>query len=165
MSPDIDELLDDDEDETEPEQKPRDNAAFAKMRKDLKAAEKRASEAEAKATELESRSRHQEVAGALAALGLKQKWAKFFPADTEVTPEAIRSWAVSEEFLAAEGNEEPAPEETKGFTPTVISDGITPAARQFTRQEFEAGMRENPVKWQALAETGRVKWNNPQVTS
>ena len=83
-------------------------------------------------------------------------WATLNP-DAEVTPEAVKSFA--QEYSIG-----PEPEPNRGFTPTVIAGERTiPAAKTYTRAEMEEIARVNPARARALADSGRVKWNNPQI--
>jgi hypothetical protein len=50
-----------------------------------------------------------------------------------------------------------------GYTPTIIgSEASAMPAKTYTRAEMEEIARTNPARAQALAEQGRVVWNNPQ---
>jgi hypothetical protein len=82
-------------------------------------------------------------------------WASLNP-DAEATPEAVKAFA--QEYSIG-----PEPEPNRGFTPTVIESGQPPAAKTFTRKELEDIARINPQRARALAESGRVRWNNPDI--
>lgn len=143
-----------------------DNAAFAKMRKELKALQREADELRAFKAQAEQKAREGELANVFQQIGLKPRHAKFYPADAETTPEAIQQWAISEEFITVDaeaGGQETTVSVTSpqaGFTPTILTEGATPAMKRYTREEFEQIMRENPERGRALAEAGKVKWNN-----
>jgi len=161
--PDIEDmLLGDDDDSPKSEPESREKAAFAQMRKELKALKTEAEELRAFKAQAEQQNRQAAVADVFTQIGLKPKHAKFYPTDGDTSAEAVRVWAIAEELLEVEEGEEqaPPPHLTEGFTPTVIADGATPAAKRWTREEFEAGMRVNPDLWGARASAGKVKWNN-----
>jgi hypothetical protein len=51
-----------------------------------------------------------------------------------------------------------------GFTPIVIAGERTmPAAKTWSKAEFEDGMRVNPGLWRARFEAGKVKLNHPEI--
>jgi len=51
-----------------------------------------------------------------------------------------------------------------GYTPTAIgNEGHVPTARTYTRAEMEEIAKENPARARALAEAGRIRWNNPEI--
>jgi len=152
-------LLGDDEENTDERGNPNAQARIdrekARMQKELE--ELRAFKAEA-----EQRQRVDAVAQVFRNIGLKPKHAKFYPTDGDATEEAIRIWAISEELLEDVGEEAEPMTSTgqSGFTPTVITEATTPAGKRYTREEFEEIMRENPERGRALAEAGKVRWNN-----
>ena len=58
-----------------------------------------------------------------------------------------------------------APTRPVGYTPTMIGNEATsmPTAKTYTRAEMEEIAKVNPARAQALAEQGRIVWNNPEI--
>jgi len=159
-------LLDDDE-EQEDTQEQQSNASAAQTRIDREKAKlkKRAEEAEAKVAEFEAKEKARSVKEVFAEVGLNQKWSDFYRGE-ETSPEAVRAWALANDFLQIEEDAEPeAPAAAPtGYTPTVIQGGEPPAGKMYTRKEMEDIARVNPQRARALADSGKVAWNNPQVS-
>ena len=106
----------------------------------------------------EPENREAAVADAFTAAGLSPKAARLFIAlnpGVDPTPELVKRFAGDYDLGP--------PPDRSGYTPTVISGGHVPAAKTFTRAEFEDIMRENPARGRALAESGRVRWSNAQI--
>jgi hypothetical protein len=109
--------------------------------------------------ETETAKREEAIAAAFSEAGLSTKAAKLYAAlnpEGEATAESVSAFA-SEYGIG--------PEAVKptGFTPTVIPGGRTPAAKTYTRKEMEDIARVNPARARALADSGRVKWNNEGI--
>jgi len=151
-------FLDDDEDE-ESTTENKSASAFAQMRKELKASKKELEELRVFKVEQEKVQRVTSVAEAFKGVGLNPKHAKFYPADSEPTPEAIKEWALAEDFIKAEEGEAeaPPPPEEAGFTPTVVSGGATPGAKVYTAEEFDQLMLTDPTKAMQVYKAGRVQ--------
>lgn len=153
---DINSLLDDDEEEPGTGST-RDNAAFAKMRKELKAAQKELEELRSLKAQVETERRRAEVSKTFEAVGLKPKHATFYPADAEPTPEAVKAWALEHELLSVEeGTEVETPQPSTGFTPTVIPEGRPIGARTYSVQEWKQLAREDPQAAARAHAEGRV---------
>lgn len=147
----IDDLLGDGE-ETPEQPDGKANAAFAQQRKELAALKKEAEELRAFRAQTESKARSTSVADTLKELGVPAGRAKFYPDEAETTPEAIRAWAIEEEFLAAEG--EPVAE---GYKPTVIPDSTPLGSKVLSHEEFAELMKQDQNRAFALYQAGRVK--------
>jgi len=158
---DIDALLDDEE-ESDNENK-RDNAAFAKMRKELKEAQKRAEAAEASAAEFAAKERTTVLTETFGSMGLNPKHAKFYPTEAEPTADAVKQWAVTEGFIQVEEGEqvERPKQEEAGFTPTVIQDARMIGTKVYDVQEFEQLARMDPKRAAEVYKAGRVKKEDP----
>src|SRR3990167_10746802 len=155
--PSIEELLGDDEEtETPPATDPKTNAAFAQQRKELAALKKEAEELRAFKAEREQADRKAGVEDTLKDLGVPARRAKYYPTDGEATPDAIKAWAIEEEFLAlAEGEEAPVPE-TRGYTPTVIAESHVLGGKNLTAVEWREIAKRDPGEGQRLLDQGRV---------
>lgn len=160
--PQDDFLLDDEEDEGTEQQAvadPKQNAAFAQMRKEKKALEKELSELRAFRQEQEKAQRTATVAEAFKQVGLQPDWAEFYQGE-DASAEAVRQWAIAKKFLQpAEG--EPAPEPvappTTGFTPTVIEGGTSLGSKIYTHDEFTEMLKTDQARAFQLYQAGRVK--------
>lgn len=153
---DYDDLLDDDEDD-KPEPKAKDNAAFAQMRKELKDLKKEADELRAFREEREKADRALAISEVFKEVGLNPKHAKFYQGD-EATPDAIKAWAVAEDFLQVNEDEAPAPApEQRGFTPTVINEGQALGTKVYTFEEYEELRKSDPQRAQKAREANRVQ--------
>ena len=154
-----DEPFDDDE---EPEaDQPAANREAAERRVARRDAriQKELEELRAYKAENEAANRKAQVKDVFQQAELNPRWADFYQGE-EATPEAVRAWAVQNELIQVE-DEAPAP--TTGYTPTVIESGHVPAGKTYTRKEMEEIARDNPARARALADSGKVIWNNPQV--
>lgn len=172
MTDRIDDLLGDDEDEPQSDSKPaasKDNAAFAQMRKELRDLKKEADELRAFRVDREKADRETAISGVFTEVGLNPKHAKLFTAlnpEGDATPELVAKFATEYGLVTNEGEgfEMPQPaSEHRGFTPTVVEGGSTPAGKTYNREEFDQIMRENPVRGRQLAEAGKVHWNNQSI--
>ena len=163
--PDLD-LLDDDEDQ-EDTQEQQSNASAAEKRLDREKAKlkKELEELRTWKQEREAADKARTVKEVFTEVGLNQKWADFYRGE-ETSPEAVRAWALANDFLQIEEDAEPeAPAAAPtGYTPTVIQGGEPPAGKMYTRKEMEDIARVNPQRARALADSGKVAWNNPQVS-
>lgn len=150
-------LGDDEEPSGDAPDKPKHDSQLQTAQRKLQKAEKELEELRAYKAERDTADRHQGVSQAFTSLGLNPKHAKFFPKDTEVTEDAVRAWAVAEDFLV-ENPDQPTPEApTPGFTPTVISEGQALGARFYTFEEYEEVRRQDPAKADQLRRAGRVQ--------
>lgn len=131
------------------------------LEKQLKAAQAKVAEAEqlqARLAEYEAKERTSSVTAAFQALGLNPKHAAFYPKDQESDPEAIKAWAVDNDFLTPEEDETPAPPAaTPGFTPTVIAGSVPPGSKVLNNDEFGELLKTNPNEAFRLYQAGRVK--------
>ena len=163
MTDALSDLLDDDEDE-QPEPKRetgKDNAAFAQMRKDLKAAQKELEEARAFRVEREKADRETAITGVFSEVGLNPKHAKLFAIanpEGEATPELVAQFAAEYGLAtnAGEAVEAPAPTE-RGFTPTVINEGQALGSKVYTHDEFAELMKTDQNRAFKAYQDGRVK--------
>ena len=156
---DMEDILLGDEENPEPEPEPkRDAAAFAQMRRELKAMKQEAEELRAFKAQAEQQARTATVADVFKEVGLKPKHAKFYPTEGDVSPDAIKAWAVEEAFLEVEeGEEVPAPpKQETGFTPTVIGEGTPLGAKTYSFEEFEQLLQADPTKATRVWKTGLV---------
>jgi hypothetical protein len=156
MSEDIFDLPDDDE-ET-PAQKPRNNeaAALRKMEKDMKALSTELEELRTFKVEREKQDRGNAVTSAFQELGLNPKHAKFYSGEGDVTVDAIKAWAVAEDFLTV-SEDEAAPEAPQpGFTPTVIEGSQAPGSKIYEFDEWMKLSQSDPTRAQQLWKAGRV---------
>ncbi len=100
--------------------------------------------------------RQSEVAEQFEKQGFTRKLAKLYRAlnpDGEATPEDVKAFAAEYEVM---------PTRAVGYTPTTVSnEGRVPAAKTYTRAEMEEIAKQTPLRARALAEAGRIKWNNP----
>ena len=113
---------------------------------------------EFKAVALEAQ-REGEISDAFERAGYFAKLGKLYRAlnpDDEATPEDVKAFAAEYEVM---------PTRQVGWSPTVLaSESHAPTAKTYTRAEMEEIARDNPARAQALAEVGRVMWNNlPQT--
>ena len=158
---DIFDVPDDDEAPSENAPKQPSNSEWARLRKELKEAKAAAKEAEelrAFKAEREKADREATVKTAFQELGLNPKHAKFYSGEGDVTPDAVRAWAVAEDFLQVEEGEaaeEPAP--AAGFTPTVISEAKTVGSKVFSFDEFLELSKTDPGRANELWRAGRVE--------
>lgn len=155
----VDDLLDG-EDDTQPEES--DNRSFAELRKAYgrlekqnKAAASELEELRAFKVEREQQERHQAIAATFTEIGLNPKHAKFYQGE-DATPEAIKAWAVAEDFLPADGELPEPAAATSGYTPTVITDPKTLGSRNYSVSEWKELARTNPDLAQRLHAEGRV---------
>lgn len=150
---DLDELdpfgLPEDDEETEPD--PTAQAAETKELERLRAFEE----------QTKASAREAAIVSAFKEAGRNAAAAKLFATlnpDGDVTPEGVKLFC--EEFAIG-----PEPEPNRGYTPTVIAnERAVPAAKTYTRAEMENIARENPARARALAESGRVKWSNSEIS-
>ena len=155
-------LLNDDEDE-QPEPKRetgKDNAAFAQMRKDLKAAQKELEEARAYKVEREKADRETAITSVFSEIGLNPKHAKLFAIanpEGEATPELVSQFAAEYGLATTEGEavEAPAPTE-RGFTPTVINEGQALGAKTYSVEEWRQLARDDPAQAEKVFNANRV---------
>ena len=157
-------LLDDDE-EQEDTQEQQSNASAAEKRLDREKAKlkKEIEELRTWKQEREAADKARTVKEVFTEVGLNQKWADFYRGE-ETTPEAVKAWAVANDFLQIAEDAEPEPAAAPtGYTPTVIQGGEPPAGKMYTRAEMEEIARVNLPRARALADSGKVQWNNPQV--
>jgi len=95
--------------------------------------------------------------GAFEKVGYTGKLAKLWAA---LNPEGE---ATAEDMKAFAAEYGVTPARPEGYTPTIIgSEASAMPAKTYTRAEMEEIARTNPARAQALAEQGRVVWNNPQ---
>lgn len=151
--PDPFDLDDDDEADQESGKERTPNALAAAQRK-LSKAEKELEELRAYKAEQDSRNRSNSVEEALKGLGVPERRAKYYPADADVTADAVRAWAVEEEFISL-GENEAAPAQS-GFTPTVVPEGQSLGGRVWSAAEWRDLARTNPAEAQRLHAEGRV---------
>jgi hypothetical protein len=156
MTDPLSDLLDGDEDTPEPAaNKPKtDNQLQAAQRK-LNKAEQELEELRAWRAEREGKDRTESIGTVFKELNLNPKHAKFYPPDAEVTEDAVRAWAVTEEFLNVEEGGEPA-SDRGGFTPTVINESQALGSKQYSVQEWREIAMRNPAEGQQLLQRGRV---------
>lgn len=71
--------------------------------------------------------------------------------------------ATAEDVKAFADEYEVTPTRPVGYTPRAISSEptVTPA-RTYSRAEMEEIAKQNPARARALADAGRVRWNNPE---
>lgn len=101
--------------------------------------------------------REAEIADAFEKAGYTGKLAKLWAA---LNPEGE---ATAEDMKAFAAEYGVTPARPEGYTPTIIgSEASAMPAKTYTRAEMEEIARTNPARAQALAEQGRVVWNNPQ---
>ena len=107
----------------------------------------------------ETAAREAAVISAFKEAGLNTRAAKLYGVlhpEGDPTAESVKEFA-SDYSIG------PEPDRS-GYTPTVIQgERATPSAKTYSRSEMEVIARENPARARALADSGRVKWNNPEV--
>ena len=149
----VDDLLDDEEETPAPP----DNASAAQTRLDREKAKlkKEVEDLRGWKAEREKTDRAASVAETFKDIGLNPKHAKFYQAE-DASPEAIKAWAVEEDFLQlGEGEQAPVAPST-GFTPTVIPGGLPLGAKMYSPQEWAKASVEDPILGQRLLAEGRV---------
>ena len=158
MSDDDFELSDDDEVDA-PQDEARQKREAAAIRRQLKQAEaltKEVEELRAFKAEQEKVTRQSAVSTVFTEVGLNPKWAGFYNGD-DSSPEAIKQWAIEQEFLQPqEGEPAPAPVST-GFTPTVISESAPAGSKVYSQDEFMELLKVDPNKAMQVHSAGRVK--------
>lgn len=102
--------------------------------------------------ETERLTRTASVAEQFNKFGLNQKWAKFFPGDTEPTDEAIRTFATEYELGEVSA---PAAPENKPFAP--VKPGGSPSAAMVTYEDYQKILKENPNEAFQMVADGRVE--------
>lgn len=155
--PDLDDLLQDDEEDTQPEPRSKDNAAFAQMRKEKKQLEKEVEELRAFRVEAEKAQRGATLSEVATQIGLNPKHAKFYPTDAETTAEALKAWAVAEDFIQVEEGEQEAPAPREGFTPTVVSEGQPISSKTYSYEDWRKLLASDQDKAMQLWNSGRVQ--------
>ena len=161
MADALSDLLDDDEDDqTNPQQDSKSKAAFAQMRKDLKAAQTEAEEGRAWRAEREKSDRENAITGIFTEVGLNPKHAKLFSAlnpEGDPTAETVAQFAAEYGLVTTAGEEVEAPEpRSPGFTPTVISEGQALGAKTYNAAEWLELSRSNQAEAQKVLASGRV---------
>lgn len=147
----------DTEDET-PEQS---NVQQAQARLDREKAKlkKEIEELRAFKAETEQQNRQRTATEVFQQVGLRPEWAEFFTGD-EVTPDAVKAWAVEKRFVQP-SEDEPAseitPEAPTGFTPTIITEASVPGSKVYSMDEFNKMMNEGQ------AEKAMKLWNSGKV--
>jgi hypothetical protein len=165
--PDEDIFTVDDEDNSNTDDDAKRNSEFARMRKelkDLKAIAKEAEELRTFKAEREQADKTTGVSTIVQELGLPPEWGKFYPGD-EVTPDAIKQWAIAEKFLQVDQESEsapPPPAPTTGFTPTVIEGTQPVGTKTYSVEEFMELQKVDPRKAEAVYKAGRLKKEEPE---
>ena len=166
MSDDIDFDLSDDDEVPAPQDEARQKREAAQIRKQLKQAEAQLSELEELRTfkaEQEKVARQNAVSTVFTEVGLNPKWAGFYNGD-DSSPEAIKQWAVEQEFLQPqEGEPAPAPVST-GFTPTVIAESAPTGSKIYSQEEFMDLLKTDQAKAMQVHAAGRVKLESSSNT-
>ena len=156
------ELSDDDEVSTSQDDAAQKREA-ADIRKRLKAAEALTQEVEelrAFRQEREKADRQNAVTSVFNEVGLNPKWAGFYNGD-DSSPEAIKAWAIEQEFIQPQEDDTPAPVQSTGFTPTVIPDSAPLGSKIYSGEEFELLLKHDPKKAEAVYKAGRYKKEEP----
>ena len=129
----VDDLLDGDDsgDQDTPSQNR--SAAETRIERDKAKLQKEIEELRSWKAEREQADRTQSVAATFSELGLNPKHAQFYQGQ-ETTTEAVRAWAVEQEFLSVDNQGETAPAAPPevGFTPTTFGEGQHLGARFYT---------------------------------
>lgn len=162
---DIFDLSDDDE-VPAPQAEAQRKREAADIRKRLKAAEALEKEVEELRTfrqEREKVDRQNAVSTVFKDVGLNPKWVGFYNAE-DFSPEAVKQWAIEQEFLQpVEG--EPAPEPAvAGFTPTVIAESASVGSKVYSQDEFMELLKTDPNKATQVHQAGRVKLESSPST-
>lgn len=146
------------DDEETPQEQPRNNEAAArrKLEKEMKALSTELEDLRAFRAEREKQDRANSVSTAFQALGLNPLHAKFYTGEGDVTEDAVKAWAVENQFLRLEEGEaapEPAP---AGFTPTVIEGSQALGGKVYPFDEWMTLSQSDPDKANAIWKAGRV---------
>jgi hypothetical protein len=103
--------------------------------------------------------REGEISDEFEKAGYSGKLAKLWSA---LNPEGLPTAESVKAFAAEYGV---TPSRAVGYSPTVIgNEAHVPTAKTYTWAEMEQIAKENPARARALAEAGRVKWNNPEIS-
>jgi hypothetical protein len=144
----IEDPFDFDEDEEQVEPTPEGEPVNAEELQDLR---------EFKAAALQAQ-REGDIGDAFEKQGYTRKLGKLYAAlhpEGEATAEDVKAFAAEYEVM---------PTRAVGYTPTTVSnEGRVPAAKTYTRAEMEEIAKQNPARARALAEAGRIRWNNPEI--
>jgi hypothetical protein len=172
MSNAQDNLFDDDEDDDDvtsnPENDKRLSAQLHKKEKEADALAKKLEKLEADMKVVVEEKRTSVVSAAAKELGIKDKHIGFYTGEPDV--EAIRSWAVDNEFIEAKGEEQESAGEDKGqsFAPggfgSADGDDVAGRTGKITLEEAVKIYQENPERYVKLAAAGRVEHIDPSRT-
>ena len=144
----------DDEDSQEQADPPEESPAQKRLDREKAKLRKELDELKAYKAEREKADRGASITATAAELGINPKHAAFYQ-DEDASPEAIKAWAIANDFLAFAEGEEPAEVPTTGFTPTVI-EGTPPGSKIYEFDEWMKLSQTDPAKAAQLWTAGRV---------
>lgn len=146
----------DDEEDQEQEAQQEDPPAKQRLDREKAKLRKELDELKAWKAEREKADRGATVAGIAKELGLNPRHAQFYQGE-DASPEAIKAWAVENEFLANDADAEPAAAPTGAdYAPTDIG-GLPVGTKMYSFEEYEDIRKSNPFKADELRRAGRVQ--------
>lgn len=152
-----DDTTDDTQDADTTDQK-RQNDEAAKLRKQLKESREALKELEELRTEKAERDakiRLTDLGEVFAEMGLRQKFAKFYPADGATDAASVKAWAIEEEFLEPATEDVEEQKKLQPFRPLSV-DGSSQVKGTYTKEEIVELAKTDPRAAQKAYEEGRV---------
>ena len=174
---DADDDLDPDETrERNPENQKRIEDALHAKEKEAAKFRKQAESAQEELALLKEKDRGRALGDAAKQLGLKEKHLGFYPGDAPTDAEALRTWAVDNEFISGEQMAKEDPDEGEGkvrddsgFDPGGLGghDGEVIGKRLTTDDAFQLYMSgpDGPAKFLKAARAGKVEGIDPNRIS
>ena len=150
----------DDDDFEQPDPDPADTGARnqkAAQDRIIRKLEKEREEMAAQLKELQDAARNRSVTDAFREANVKESFAKYFPADQEVSADTVKAWAETEGFIASTPVED-APKPSP--FPSTVGLGTLPGSAKLTEAEWSEINRKDPQRGVALANSGQVDWSD-----
>jgi len=135
--------------------------------KELKALKTELEEAKTFRGQVEQEKRIQSLTGGFEKFGLTSKHAELFhkvDPEAEADEAAIRKFAEEYSLPIKESSEEDSVDQPVGSAPfTPASGGSSDETGYITREQLDQMYKVNPQKAIQVLQSGKVKWNNPDV--